>query len=708
MSSERPGWRRDLTGGDGRRLVVALGIVLVAGAVLVSALAGVAVGEVGGADRNEVADSATLQESEPPELAGGERLNDTAVKLVVADDSGVDVGSIDRSEFLVSAGEIESVSARQVGSDAHVVVRLTGPIDADELTVAVRDNSEIQDVQGNRIDTSAFVGVTIDGMDAVAPSLRRMEVPEYASDEIEYRLVFDEPVDSFAVAVGGPRELSLGREDFERLGRGQYRLTYEPPVDGVYTFEVQSATDQAGNTDTYAASASTEVQSAAVRAVASIDLSATSGLTFTFDASQSEQRARAYIWDFGDGETASGQRVSHTYAPGNYTVRLEVIDEFGNVGTDRLTLNLTGNRTGISPGDRRTGPVTVDRSGSPLPTEAQVTVSESDAGEPLTVRAESVGQPLIASEAVSLEELIVTPADSGQFGLGLSVLPAEDERIAAAGDVAGGEVVAGFVARPTVSDRALSIVRLRFSVDRTRLDDLGVAPENVSLYRTANGSWNAESTSVRSISRNRASFEATTSGFSRFAVVALTGAREDADADEDSSDDDTGSDSGVNGQDDTQTGDDTDEQPDAVSNDQFTVRNVTLSDTSIEPGEAVEVQAEIVNNGSEPGDYVAALAVEGTVVQSQEVLRIPPDGESLPVTFTRQINETGTVQLSINGTAAPGLTVGEDDGGLLSFLSILPLGFLPWGLIRTLLTYVVAPLLLVGGILKGVASYLGY
>lgn len=633
----------------------------------------------------------TAQGGELPELSGGERLNDTAVELVISDDSGVDLASIDRSEFLVSAGDIDAVSARESGTDAHVVVRLAAPIDEDELTVAVRDGSEISDVQGNRIDTEGFVGVTIDGMDAVPPALRRLEVPEYGSDAIEYRLVFDEPVDSFEVAIGGPRKLRLDREDFERVRGSQYVLTYEPPVDGVYTFEVLRATDGAGNTDTFAAAQSTEVQSTSVRAVASIDLSASSGLNFTFDASQSEQRARAYLWEFGDGETATGERVSHTFAPGNYTVRLEVIDEFGNVGRDRLTLNLTEGRTDISTGGDDGGPVSVVHSGSPRPTDAQVTVEGSDPEESLMVRAPSVGGPLVATEVFSLEELMVSPADGGPFGVGLSVLPGGDERLAGAGDAVGGEPVAGFHARPTVDDGALSAVRVRFSVARDRLDAAGVDPENVTLARNANGTWTAAPTSVRSVSRNRASFRATVPGFSRFAVVATTDTDEGGGEENESNTDGNG-DGG---------------QP---TNDQFAVRNVSLSETSIEPGGVVEVQAEVLNNGAEPGDYVAALSVDGTVVQTREVLRIPPDGESLPVTFTRQFNESGAVQLSINGTAAPELTVGDDGGGggLFSFLSILPLGFLPLGLLKTVLLYVVAPLLLAGGVLKGVASYLGY
>ena len=41
-----------------------------------------------------------------------------------------------------------------------------------------------------------------------------------------------------------------------------------------------------------------------------------------------------YGWDFGDGSTASGDKVSHTYAaPGTYMVTITAIDGAGNAGT---------------------------------------------------------------------------------------------------------------------------------------------------------------------------------------------------------------------------------------------------------------------------------------------------------------------------------------------------------------------------------------
>ncbi|MBN2135958.1 MAG: PKD domain-containing protein [Acidobacteria bacterium] len=61
-------------------------------------------------------------------------------------------------------------------------------------------------------------------------------------------------------------------------------------------------------------------------------------ITVTMDGSCSSQRNGleivSYLWNFGDGTTASGIQATHTYTEeGNYFVELEVIDELGNTDT---------------------------------------------------------------------------------------------------------------------------------------------------------------------------------------------------------------------------------------------------------------------------------------------------------------------------------------------------------------------------------------
>jgi PKD repeat protein len=49
----------------------------------------------------------------------------------------------------------------------------------------------------------------------------------------------------------------------------------------------------------------------------------------------------AYTWSFGDGQTATGQSVSHSYsAAGSYLVTLTVTDAYGNSGAVSRTIDV--------------------------------------------------------------------------------------------------------------------------------------------------------------------------------------------------------------------------------------------------------------------------------------------------------------------------------------------------------------------------------
>jgi PKD repeat protein len=75
---------------------------------------------------------------------------------------------------------------------------------------------------------------------------------------------------------------------------------------------------------------------------------ATVGESVTFDGSgtvisktPADTVATSYEWDFGDGSSAKGEAVSHTYtAVGTYTVTLTVTDSAGREGstTEEITV----------------------------------------------------------------------------------------------------------------------------------------------------------------------------------------------------------------------------------------------------------------------------------------------------------------------------------------------------------------------------------
>lgn len=81
-----------------------------------------------------------------------------------------------------------------------------------------------------------------------------------------------------------------------------------------------------------------------------IDASPTAGpapLEVVFDASDSVDPAGLplpeaitfFIWDFGDGETGAGKRITHTYTEaGDFTASLTVVDDDGATATDAVQI----------------------------------------------------------------------------------------------------------------------------------------------------------------------------------------------------------------------------------------------------------------------------------------------------------------------------------------------------------------------------------
>lgn len=80
-------------------------------------------------------------------------------------------------------------------------------------------------------------------------------------------------------------------------------------------------------------------------------------VTFTGQAEDLGDDQLAYSWDFGDGETAEGAEVTHTYADaGDYTVTLTVTDDDGAEATEEKGVQVTPSGTGVSDGGEEPEP----------------------------------------------------------------------------------------------------------------------------------------------------------------------------------------------------------------------------------------------------------------------------------------------------------------------------------------------------------------
>ncbi|MFH1943478.1 MAG: PKD domain-containing protein [bacterium] len=103
---------------------------------------------------------------------------------------------------------------------------------------------------------------------------------------------------------------------------------------GTYLVKL-TVTDDSGTSTCQTSNDLTVIVNQAPVADAGVDRVGALGQVLTFNGSlslDSDGQVSDYVWDFGDGETASGVEVTHAYeSPGTYTVRLTVRDNTGHL-----------------------------------------------------------------------------------------------------------------------------------------------------------------------------------------------------------------------------------------------------------------------------------------------------------------------------------------------------------------------------------------
>ena len=114
-------------------------------------------------------------------------------------------------------------------------------------------------------------------------------------------------------------------------------------------------------------------------------LSGTAPLVVNFDASNSSDAdgdSLSYVWDFGDGTSASGVTATHTYrAVGKYTAKLTVNDG-KTEDNDTVTINVVDSSTNAPP----TAVIKTNKNSGPAPLTVNfdATQSSDPNGDPLT------------------------------------------------------------------------------------------------------------------------------------------------------------------------------------------------------------------------------------------------------------------------------------------------------------------------------------
>jgi len=667
---------------------------VVTGLVVVLVCLGAAGPAVADLDRGHYAHGSNSTDDTAPNMTSAARINDTTIEVTFTDNHDVDEGSIDADSFLLSHGNVNSTNVSEDGSNATARLFLSEPVNQDSVTVVLDAGSSVQDTNGNAIDPDD-TGVTVSGMDGVAPTVRDFVVTDATDTPATLSFQASEPLGGIHVSVLGAVRDRLTAADFSVEGASSYRATYSPAADGTVEFILVNVTDESGNTQPVSIRTASRVDLTPPAVVAGIDFSQSSNLSITFDGSRSRDASNItnLTWRFGDGTDASGERVAHTFRPGAHTVTLSATDQYGNTGTDKLELNLTagaGNLTDVTNETlaeiRRTrGPVlTVERPNASDRSSSFVRARYVTPGEQFTVTGN--GSALAATGNLSLDALDVTLNASESLALGITA--AGPDSVGDAARATGTRAIGGFTVVHDAPDTDVGAVRFAFAVGADRLAD--TPPENVSLLRRHDGEWQRLPTTVRDTTGPTVEFSAESPGFSRFAVVVDTpnptdtGSRETA----------------------TQAGTPTATPAPTPSGTAVGIRTVTLASPTVEPGETALVNVTVENSGDSLGQFVAGLSVNGTVVATET---IPVPGNSnRTVSLEYATDEPGTYPVSVNGTTAGELTVGSGGGGGLigSVLGIF--GFLPLGLLEPLVVFVGLPVLVAFLVLKGLAIYLGY
>jgi len=610
------------------------------------------------------------------------------VEFVVGSDAGVAAGSIDGDDFAVSAGRVSSASVDPAGDDARVRLHLAAPVDSDVVTVSFAPDATVTDGDGAELATDG-AAVEVGGMDTVPPRVERFAVQPANGTTVDLTVEASEPLDEVNVSVDGPASVTLQRENFTAADGG-LRLTASValPAAGDYRATVERVADEHGNDRRSGRVVTVATEDRPPTAVAGVDFAASSGTTLTLDASRSTAAdpIASITWDLGDGAEATGERVTHRYRPGNYTATVTVTDIDGDVGTDRIVVDLTGNGSVASVG----GSATVDFASNVTPSDGSAIVDVADPakGPVRLARANETDTPVAAHDGVALTALNVTLRNASRYGLAIQA-----DGPAAAGDVPNATGVLGaLTVVHDVADRDVAGVTLSIAVEHERLP-ADADPAAVSVFRRSDGAWTRLNTTrvddpeVAGPYRYRAD----SPGLSRFAVATAS----------------NGTTGNATESTPTPTEVPTATPSEAESNvpdDAVTVTNATANATSVEPGGSVTVSATVDNPGDAAVSYRAGLSVNGTVVDTRTVT--VPGGEDRSVALNWSANATGRQQLTVNGTAAGTVSVGEGGGLLASVLGVF--GFLPLGLFRMVLTYLGGVLVAVFLALKAVALLMGY
>ena len=252
-------------------------------------------------------------------------------------------------------------------------------------------------------------------------------------------------------------------------------------------------------------------------------------------------------------------------------------------------------------------------------------------GETVDITGESAGtgETLSSVDTIAVDSLSLDVETDRPFSLDLStyesdLTPSFDaERLDAATETRlrdaatefeseTGTVSAGYIdIEHDLAGDELSGATVGFEVSRSQLDDLGVEPEAVTLYRQTDDGWTPLSTEQADDTESHYRYAATTPGFSVFAI--------------------------------------------GTESPRFTVTEAELANSSITVGETATVTATVENRGQQSGEYTAELAADNETVDNETVHIEGQSSVTVELSFEPQ--SADDYALAVGETEAGGLTV---------------------------------------------------
>ena len=353
------------------------------------------------------------------------------------------------------------------------------------------------------------------------------------------------------------------------------------------------------------------------------------------DAAVGEQSVRPItVTNTGDGEVTIG---SQTIRPGGSDFEiLTPLDgpippgesEALSVGFEPTTRNATAATLSLATNapssptlvylssTRATVDVSLNRTATT--TEVTASVRNATAGDAVSI---SVPSDPDNPASTDIDSVSITPARNGSFDLEVSSSeepPADASTFEAPGSTEP-EGLGYLNVTHSIPNENISQATIQYRVNQSQMDELEAEPEDFSLYRRVNDTWERVNTTVEREQDGTFVFSGTASGLSEWTAAT--------------------------------------EVP------RISVSDATANVTAVTLAESVEIRVLLNNTGGSDGRFEVELLQNGTVVERRDVA-VSPQTTSL-VTFGRGFDQTGTYGIEVNDVFVAAIDVSESEASVV-------------------------------------------